>query len=144
MNAFTAVTNSLWPGVPVVHITVPYATDGAYLRAAGIFTYGVQGFFMDREDVRFHGRDEDLLVSSFDEGQLLRYDIIKKLATGNYSRRDLLTAIQHVFDRSPSGRICLTRTLQLIRVHTPFVYRLIGIRHAAVRTTVCETRLVRF
>jgi hypothetical protein len=69
MNTVTAVTKSLWPGVPVVPIMVPYATDGAYLRDAGILTYGVQGFFMDRDDIRFHGRDERLLVSSFYEGQ---------------------------------------------------------------------------
>ena len=33
-------------------------TDGRYLRVAGIPTYGVQGFFTDRDDVRAHGRDE--------------------------------------------------------------------------------------
>jgi acetylornithine deacetylase/succinyl-diaminopimelate desuccinylase-like protein len=61
---------------------VPYATDGAYLRAAGIPTYGVQGFFMDRDDIRFHGRDERLLVKSFDEGTEFLYDLVKNLSTG--------------------------------------------------------------
>ena len=32
-------------------------------------SYGVQGFFMDRDDIRFHGRDERLGVTSFYEGQ---------------------------------------------------------------------------
>jgi acetylornithine deacetylase/succinyl-diaminopimelate desuccinylase-like protein len=81
MNAVTTATQKLWPSVPVVPIMVPYATDGAYLRAAGIPTYGVQGFFMDRDDIRFHGRDERLLVTSFYEGQQFLYDLVKTLST---------------------------------------------------------------
>ena len=81
MSAMTTATQKLWPGVPVVPIMVPYATDGAYLRAAGIPTYGVQGFFMDRDDIRFHGRDERLLVTSFYEGQQFLYTLVKDLCT---------------------------------------------------------------
>jgi acetylornithine deacetylase/succinyl-diaminopimelate desuccinylase-like protein len=81
VDAMKAVTQQLWPGVPVVPIMVPYATDGAYLRAAGIPTYGVQGFFMDRDDIRFHGRDERLLVSSFYEGTEFLYEFVKRLAS---------------------------------------------------------------
>jgi hypothetical protein len=40
-------------------------SGGRYLRVAGIPTYGVQGFFQDRDDVRAHGRDERMLVRSF-------------------------------------------------------------------------------
>src|SRR6185437_2607601 len=36
LKAVTGVTNSLWPGVPTVPIMVMGATDGRYLRAAGI------------------------------------------------------------------------------------------------------------
>ena len=80
MNAVTAATKQEWPNIPVVPIMVPYATDGRYLRAAGIPTYGVQGLFMDRDDIRFHGRDERLLVSSFYEGQQFLYDLVKVLS----------------------------------------------------------------
>ncbi len=82
MSAVTAATQHEWPGVPVVPIMVPYATDGAYLRAGGIPTYGVQGFFMDRDDIRFHGRDERLLITSFYEGEQFLYDLVKTLSTG--------------------------------------------------------------
>ena len=34
------------------------ATDGFHLRAAGIPTYGIQGFFYHRDDIRLHGRAE--------------------------------------------------------------------------------------
>ena len=81
LKAVTEATEQEWAGIPVVPIMVPYATDGAYLRAAGIPTYGVQGFFMDRDDIRFHGRDERLLVSSFYEGQEFLYDLVKNLAS---------------------------------------------------------------
>jgi acetylornithine deacetylase/succinyl-diaminopimelate desuccinylase-like protein len=57
------------------------ATDGRYLRAIGIPTYGVQGFFMDRDDIRFHGRDERLLTSSFYQGQQFLYDLVKTLTS---------------------------------------------------------------
>jgi acetylornithine deacetylase/succinyl-diaminopimelate desuccinylase-like protein len=80
MNAVTAATKQEWPNIPVVPIMVPYATDGRYLRAAGIPTYGVQGLFMDRDDIRFHGRDERLLITSFYEGQQFLYSLVKVLS----------------------------------------------------------------
>ena len=80
LQAVTAVTTSLWPGVPAVPMMVMGATDGAYLRAAGIPTYGIQGIFYDREDIRFHGRDERVKVRSFYEGQTFLYELVKRLA----------------------------------------------------------------
>jgi acetylornithine deacetylase/succinyl-diaminopimelate desuccinylase-like protein len=56
------------------------ATDGLYLRVAGIPTYGVQGFFYDRDDMRFHGRDERIKVESFYQGQTFLYQLVKRLA----------------------------------------------------------------
>ena len=57
------------------------ATDGRYLCAAGIPTYGIQGFFMDRDDIRFHGRDERLVVESFYERQAFLYELVKRLSS---------------------------------------------------------------
>ena len=79
LQAVSTVTERLWPGVPTVPIMVMGATDGAYLRAAGIPTYGVQGFFFDRDDIRFHGRDERMGVQTFYEGQTFLYELIKRL-----------------------------------------------------------------
>jgi acetylornithine deacetylase/succinyl-diaminopimelate desuccinylase-like protein len=80
-EAIRQVTDRLWPGVPVVPIMVMGATDGLYLRVAGIPTYGVQGIFIDRNDIRFHGRDERIRVSSFYEGQAFLYGLVKILST---------------------------------------------------------------
>jgi acetylornithine deacetylase/succinyl-diaminopimelate desuccinylase-like protein len=82
LNAVSRVTSQLWPGVPVVPTMVMGATDGRSLRAAGIPTYGVQGFFMDRNDIRFHGRDERMSVQSFYEGQTFLYELVKILSKG--------------------------------------------------------------
>jgi acetylornithine deacetylase/succinyl-diaminopimelate desuccinylase-like protein len=84
LKAVSSVTEKSWPGVPVVPIMVMGATDGKYLREAGIPTYGVQGFFFDRDDIRFHGRDERMGVASFYEGQAFLYELIKVLSkSGN-------------------------------------------------------------
>ena len=79
-KAITESSNKVFPGVPVVPMMVMGATDGKYLRIAGIPTYGVQGFFMDRDDIRFHGRDERLGVDSYYEGQAFLYDLVKRLS----------------------------------------------------------------
>jgi acetylornithine deacetylase/succinyl-diaminopimelate desuccinylase-like protein len=81
LRAVSRLTDTLWPGVPTVPIMVMGATDGLYLRAAGIPTYGVQGFFMDRDDIRFHGRDERMGVTSFFEGQTFLYELVKELSS---------------------------------------------------------------
>jgi len=81
LKAVNEITTHMWPGVPTIPIMVMGATDGRYLRAAGIPTYGIQGFFMDRDDIRFHGRDERLGVQSFYEGQAFLYELVKRLST---------------------------------------------------------------
>jgi acetylornithine deacetylase/succinyl-diaminopimelate desuccinylase-like protein len=80
LSAVAAVTTQLWPGVTAVPMMVMGATDGAYLRSAGIPTYGIQGFFYDRDDIRFHGRDERLKVESFYQGQTFLYELVKRMS----------------------------------------------------------------
>ncbi|HUJ30309.1 MAG TPA: M20/M25/M40 family metallo-hydrolase [Candidatus Acidoferrum sp.] len=80
-GATQRVTEKMWPGVPVVPTMVMGATDGKRLRMSGIPTYGVQGIFIDENDVRFHGRDERIYVQSFYEGQAFLYDLVKALSS---------------------------------------------------------------
>src|SRR5262249_7254841 len=58
----------IWPGVPVVPFMSPGASDGSYLRNAGIPTYGHAGLEIDLDDVRAHGKDERIAKKSFFEG----------------------------------------------------------------------------
>jgi acetylornithine deacetylase/succinyl-diaminopimelate desuccinylase-like protein len=80
------VTAAMWPGVPVIPVMSTGATDSLYLRAAGIPMYGVDGMFDDIDDVRAHGRDERLPVSSLYEGQEFLYRLVKELSKAEASR----------------------------------------------------------
>ena len=81
LAAIEATTEELWPGVPVIPSMSTGATDGLFLRAAGIPVYGVSGIFGDVDDVRAHGRDERILVTSFFEGQEFLYRLVMRLST---------------------------------------------------------------
>ena len=74
------ITQDMWPGVAVIPIMSAGATDGLYLRNAGIPVYGVSGIFRERGDNRAHGQDERILVSAFFDGQEFLYRLTKALA----------------------------------------------------------------
>lgn len=59
------LTAAMWPGVTVTPTMSTGASDGKYLREAGIPVYGVSGSFTDVDDVRAHGKDERLGVKEF-------------------------------------------------------------------------------
>jgi len=80
-RAIEKITTEIWPGVPVVPSMSTGATDGLFLRNAGIPTYGVSGFFEDVEDTRAHGRDERLGVKQFYEGREFLYRLVKALSS---------------------------------------------------------------
>ncbi len=80
-QAVTAVTTHLWPGVPVLPVMSTGATDGRFLRAAGIPTYGVSGLFGDIDDVRAHGRDERVGVQAFYEGLEFTWELVLGLTS---------------------------------------------------------------
>jgi acetylornithine deacetylase/succinyl-diaminopimelate desuccinylase-like protein len=82
LKAVARLSDSIWPGVVTIPVMSTGATDGRYLRIAGIPTYGVSGFFGDRDDVRAHGRDERMNVNSFYEGQAFLYQLVKDLSAG--------------------------------------------------------------
>jgi acetylornithine deacetylase/succinyl-diaminopimelate desuccinylase-like protein len=80
VRTMSTITSEMWPAVAVVPTLSTGATDGRMLRLAGIPTYGVQGFFGDRDDYRAHGRDERMLVESLYEGQTFLYRLVKQLS----------------------------------------------------------------
>jgi acetylornithine deacetylase/succinyl-diaminopimelate desuccinylase-like protein len=83
MGAIERITEEMWPGVPVVPTMSTGATDGLYLRNAGIPTYGVSGIFGDVDDARAHGKDERVLVASFYEGREFLYRLMTALSSSN-------------------------------------------------------------
>jgi acetylornithine deacetylase/succinyl-diaminopimelate desuccinylase-like protein len=74
------VTRALWPGVPVIPNMETGATDGLYLRNAGMPVYGVSGVFLDADDIRAHGRDERIKVSAYYAGAEFTYRFVRALA----------------------------------------------------------------
>jgi acetylornithine deacetylase/succinyl-diaminopimelate desuccinylase-like protein len=83
MGAIERITAEMWPGVPVVPTMSTGATDGLYLRNAGIPTFGVSGIFGDVDDARAHGKDERLLVSSFYEGREFLDRLVRALSSSS-------------------------------------------------------------
>jgi acetylornithine deacetylase/succinyl-diaminopimelate desuccinylase-like protein len=79
MAAVRAITSAMWPGVVVATSMNTAATDGKYLRAAGIATYGVSGLFEDIDDVREHGKDERIGVREFHEGREFLHRLVRSL-----------------------------------------------------------------
>ncbi len=74
------VSNALWPGVPVIPMLQPGGTDGAFLNAVGIPTYGVSGIFADPDLGNIHGLNERLRVQSLMEGRDFLYRLVKVYA----------------------------------------------------------------
>lgn len=65
MRPIERLVAARFPGVPVVPVMEAGATDGLFLRNAGIPTYGVSALFEDPDDVRAHGKDERIGVERF-------------------------------------------------------------------------------
>jgi acetylornithine deacetylase/succinyl-diaminopimelate desuccinylase-like protein len=81
MKPIADLTNEFWPGVPVLPLMATGASDGLYLRNAGIPTYGVSGLFTELGDSRSHGRDERVGVQQFYESTQFLYTLVKRLSS---------------------------------------------------------------
>jgi acetylornithine deacetylase/succinyl-diaminopimelate desuccinylase-like protein len=80
-DALKQTLSTMWPGLPVVPTMSTGATDGKYLRIAGIPTYGIACMFFDMEDDRSHGKDERVGVQDFYDGVEFGYRFMKTLST---------------------------------------------------------------
>ena len=80
LEAIEKITEEMWPGVPVLPTMSTGATDGLYLRNAGIPVYGVSGLFRDIDDIRSHGQNERIRIESYFEGQEFLYRLTKALS----------------------------------------------------------------
>lgn len=80
MQPIEKLTAKFWPGIPVIPSMSSGATDGSFLRNAGIAVYGHSGLAGDIDDVRAHGRDERVSVKAFDDSLEYLYLLVKTLA----------------------------------------------------------------
>jgi acetylornithine deacetylase/succinyl-diaminopimelate desuccinylase-like protein len=77
MGPIERITEAMWPGIPVIPIMSTGATDGLYLRNAGIPTYGVSGVFSDVDDDREHGKDERIGMKQFYDAREFLYRLVR-------------------------------------------------------------------
>jgi acetylornithine deacetylase/succinyl-diaminopimelate desuccinylase-like protein len=82
MGAIEKLSGEFWPGAIVLPIMSAGATDGSFLRNAGIPTYGHSGMAIDVGESRIHGKDERIPVKSFYEGNEYLYRLVKTLSGG--------------------------------------------------------------
>ena len=80
MSRVEAVTKRLW-NIPVIPVMETGATDGLYLRNAGIPVYGISGVFVDINDVRAHGKDERIAVQDYYDGAEYIYQLVKAVSS---------------------------------------------------------------
>jgi acetylornithine deacetylase/succinyl-diaminopimelate desuccinylase-like protein len=83
VQAEEKTVHSLWPGLPVVPTMSTGATDGHFLRIAGIPTYGIACMFFELDDNRAHGKDERIGIKDFYDGVEISYRLIKNLSSKN-------------------------------------------------------------
>ena len=74
------VAESIWPGVPLVPTMATGATDGRFLNASGVPTYGLSGIFADAEGSHAHGLNERIRVQSLLDGRRFLYGVVKLYA----------------------------------------------------------------
>lgn len=70
------IVAEMW-NVPVIPTLSTGATDGRFLNAAGIPTYGISGVFVDPDGNGVHGLDERVHVKSLLEGRTFLYRLVK-------------------------------------------------------------------
>ena len=77
MGPVRTVADRIWPGVAIVPTMSTGATDGRFLNAHGVPTYGLSGMFHDAEGAHAHGLNERIRVVSLMNGRRFLYEIVK-------------------------------------------------------------------
>lgn len=75
-------TTSVWAPLPIIPSMETGATDGLYLRNAGMPVYGVSGLFVDPNnaaDTRAHGLNERISVKAFYDQLEFTYRLLRTL-----------------------------------------------------------------
>jgi acetylornithine deacetylase/succinyl-diaminopimelate desuccinylase-like protein len=82
LEPIDSITAAMWPGAAVIPSMDTGASDGLFLRNAGMPVYGVSGVPIDSDDIRAHGRDERIRVASFYQGLEFTGRLVRALVAG--------------------------------------------------------------
>jgi len=80
LQGIRTVAARLWPGTPVLPTMSTGASDGIYLTARGIPTYGISGLFVDPDGGNIHGLNERIGVKSLMDARRFQFQLVKLLA----------------------------------------------------------------
>lgn len=83
LGTIERLTAEMWPGIPVIPTMSTGATDGRFLRSAGIPVYGVAGQFYG--DTGAHGMNERIPVAGFYESLEFMYRLVRALSRDGVS-----------------------------------------------------------
>jgi acetylornithine deacetylase/succinyl-diaminopimelate desuccinylase-like protein len=84
MKPLEKIAAKMWPGVALITSMSAGASDGVYTSAAGLPTYLVSGQALERTDLRSHGQDERVPVTSFNRAVDFYYAFLKQVV--NYKK----------------------------------------------------------
>ena len=88
LQPVTALAHKMWPQAVVVPEMSTGASDGLYVRNAGIPVYGVSAVFEELGDDRSHGRDERIGVKAYHDAAEYWYQLVKTLASATPPPRE--------------------------------------------------------
>lgn len=80
VDPITRLAADMWPGIPVIPEMSTGATDGLFVRNAGIPVYGVSAIAEDPGDQRAHGKDERIRKTAFYDALDYWYRLVKALS----------------------------------------------------------------
>ena len=79
MRPLERIAAKMWPSAVIVPSMAVGASDGVYTSAAGLPTYLVGGEALERGDIRAHGKDERVPMTSFYRAVDFYYDYLKQV-----------------------------------------------------------------
>ena len=81
VGPITEIAQSMWKDIAVIPEMSTGATDGAFVRNAGIPVYTVSAVADDPNDMRAHGQDERIGVQAFNDSNDYWYQLIRAFST---------------------------------------------------------------
>nr|WP_315594491.1 M20/M25/M40 family metallo-hydrolase [uncultured Cupriavidus sp.] len=81
LSAASSISQSMWPGVPLVPTMGVSTTDSRRFRAAGIPMYGISGLFVDPSNTGVHGLNEHVGIRELHDSREFLYRLVRRLAS---------------------------------------------------------------
>lgn len=88
VDPISALARSLWPDIAIIPEMSTGATDGAFVRNAGIPVYTVSAIASDPDDLRAHGQDERIGIQAFRDSNEFWYLLMKTFSSGTSQAGD--------------------------------------------------------